>query len=171
MRTISWALASSATEARALSACCVRAKGLCRRRKRGAWLGLCPRDRFDLGFFLPPLVSRLPFRPASTTTSQRLVISGTTTPRQPLLRAQLQLPQAPAGLGSHQRSLYGRRLISGAHRSHTAVLGPGRDGAGHRLGLVKAARHPPGVLLVEFLDVPWDLPRERREGSRRRRLS
>ena len=67
MRTISWALASSATEARALSACCERAKGLCRRRKG---LGLCPRDRLDLSFFLPPLVSRIPQAPL--TASQHL---------------------------------------------------------------------------------------------------
>jgi len=28
--------------------------------ERGAWLGLFPRDRLDLSFFLPPKVSRIP---------------------------------------------------------------------------------------------------------------
>ncbi|MCP9911805.1 hypothetical protein KBZ15_18140 [Cyanobium sp. BA20m-p-22] len=39
-----------------------------------------------------------------------------------------------------------------------------------RYGLVQATRHPAGLLLVEFLDVPWGLTRERSEGCRRRRL-
>ena len=109
---------------------------------KGAWA--LPEGSLRSQFFQPPLVSRLPFRSASTTTSQRLVISGTTTPRQPLLRAQLNLPPAPAGPGSHQRSLYGLRLSSGAHRSHTAVLRPGRDGAGHPLGPSESSTAPAG---------------------------
>ena len=36
-----------------------------------------------------------------------------------------------------------------------AVLGPGRDGAGHLQGLGKEQAPAGGVLLLELLDVPW----------------
>ncbi len=49
--------------------------------------------------------------------------------------------------------------------------GPGQDGSGHPLRPSASNTAPAGLLLVEFLDVPWGLTRERREGSRRRRLS
>ena len=39
-----------------------------------------------------------------------------------------------------------------------------------RLGLVHQHGSHRGVLLVEFLDVPWGLTRERIDGSRRRPL-